>query len=256
MSYQFVHLDAYARVGSSATKGDRKRSANEIICEAERVPGFFEGHVENHLRPIILDGFVAPSVALAEAEYAAESTKDAKGRKLRKDAPIILAGVISCPPELEYRWKALRDDSVKFLKAHWGERLRSVVEHQDEEHSHIHYYVVPRANERALDLHPGFAAKKAAGSRKDTRSKIQNAAYREAMTNFQNEYQNSVGLWHGLSRLGPRLRRMTRSAWKAEKASLASNRAAFDAVKEITEAAQKKRMDAILPVTPPENYLP
>jgi hypothetical protein len=70
--------------------------------------------------------------------------------------------------------------------------------------------------ERFEVLHRGrsAAAKKALeGAKKGA----QNAAYREAMRKWQDEFSNAVALDFGLARLGPGRRRLTRGEWKAEK---------------------------------------
>lgn len=256
--YQFIHVEAYARTSSTANKkGERKRTAAEIVQEAERVPGHYERHVEQPLRPNLLHG-TTPSGALAEAEEAAEATRDAAGRKLRKDAPVLLAGVVSCDASNADRWESIKADSLAYLKQKWGDRLRSVVEHLDEAHPHMHFYVVPKAGERALDLHPGHAAKKAAGDRKSTKSGALNAAYCEAMEGFQREYHEAVGVWHGLARIGPQRRRLTRKGWQAEKKAAADRVAGFDAEAEVVAEVKARKLASVLPIgddsdgTPPD----
>lgn len=248
--YQFIHVEAYARQSSKANRKERKRSAAEIVGEAERAPGHYERHVREPKPPTILHG-VAPSAALAEAEEVAETVKDAQGRKLRKDAPILLAGVVSVDASNAERWPAIRDDSIRFLKGKYGDRLRSVVEHTDEAHPHLHFYVVPKAGERALDLHPGHAAKKAAGSRKDTPAGELNAAYCEAMTAFQVEYEAAVGVWHGLTRIGPQRRRLTRKGWQAEKKAADDRVAGFDAAAEVAKEVQARKLAEVAKLPTP-----
>lgn len=223
MGYQFIHIDGYARHGSQQCKKakngtesvSRKWSAREIAAEAERDIGACP-HVAEPQPPVLLYG-CSPSEAVDRAEAWAAKAIDAKGRKLRKDGLCLAAGVISLPSEMKDDWPRFREASLKWLKKQYGERLLCVIEHTDEAHPHLHFYAVPLDGERFEVLHKGraAAAKKAAeGAKKG----LQNAAYRQAMREWQDEFSNAVALDFGLARLGPKRRRLTRGEWKAEKA--------------------------------------
>ena len=52
------------------------------------------------------------------------------------------------PAEQAKDWPRFREATVAWLKQQYGERLRSVVEHTDEAHPHLHFYAVPLPGER------------------------------------------------------------------------------------------------------------
>lgn len=215
MSYQFLHIEGYAREGSQQGKGSRKWSAREIAAEAMREPDACP-HVEEPQPPTVLHG-CTPAEAAKLAHDWADGSKDAKGRKLRRDGLCLLAGVVSLPAEQAEDWPRFRAATVAWLRAQYGERLRCVVEHTDEAHPHLHFYAVPLPGERFEVLHPGrlAAAKKA---QQGAKKGAQNAAYKAAMVAWQDDFAASVAANFGLARLGPGRRRLTRKAWQAEQA--------------------------------------
>ena len=119
------------------------------------------------------------------------------------------------PAEQRQDWPRFREATVAWLREQYGERLRSVVEHTDEAHPHLHFYAVPLPGERFEVLHPGrqAAAKKA---QQGAKKGAQNAAYKAAMVGWQDDFQNAVAAHFALTRRGPGKRRLTRGAWKAE----------------------------------------
>ena len=141
MGYQFLHLEAYARTGSKQHGQPRKWSAREIAAEAMREPDACP-HVEQPKPPKLLHG-CTPAQAAKLAHDWADSSKDAKGRKLRADGLALAAGVVSLPAEQRQDWPRFREATVAWLRQQYGERLRSVVEHTDEKHPHLHFYAVP-----------------------------------------------------------------------------------------------------------------
>lgn len=215
MAYQFLHIEAYAREGSQQGKGPRKWSLREIAEEAERYPDACP-HVAQPQRPEVLYG-CTPIEAAAMAEEWASAAKDAKGRKLRRDGLAMLAGVVSLPAEQRHDWPRFREATVAWLKQQYGERLRSVVEHTDEAHPHLHFYAVPLPGERFEVLHRGRAAA-AKKAQQGAKKGAQNAAYKQAMMRWQDDFSAAVAANFGLARLGPGRRRLTRKAWQAEQA--------------------------------------
>ena len=213
MGYQFLHLEAYARTGSKQHGQPRKWSAREIAAEAMREPDACP-HVEQPKPPKLLHG-CTPAEAAKLAHDWADSSKDAKGRKLRADGLALAAGVVSLPSEQRQDWPRFREATVAWLRQQYGERLRSVVEHTDEKHPHLHFYAVPLPGERFEVLHPGrqAAAKKA---QEGAKKGAQNAAYKQAMVGWQDDFQRAVAAHFALTRRGPGKRRLTRGAWKAE----------------------------------------
>ncbi|WP_208942077.1 plasmid recombination protein [Paracidovorax avenae] len=223
MGYQFIHIEAYAREGSQQSKTDKKtgetsktkkHSAADIAGEAERKKGHCD-HVAEPKVPNLLYG-VTPSEAVAEATAWAENEKDAQGRKLRKDALCMLAGVVSIGNESADFWDEHKQRTISWLKHKYGDRLKSVIEHTDEEHPHLHFYCVAKAGERFEVLHDGYKAaaeEKRAGELKGR----QNAAYIKAMQALQDSFYMSVASKIGLARLGPKVQRLKRGEWKAQK---------------------------------------
>lgn len=212
MGYQFIHLSGFARVAGAGKAGGH--TIFSIAGEAERRPGECP-HVPVPQPPTLIFG-VMPAEAAVMAQKWAEESKDAVGRGIRKDGLCLAAGVISWPADRpEPEWAAYRDNTLKWLQKQYDDRLKSVVEHRDEAHKHIHYFVVPRPGEKFDVLHPGRAAAaqaKAAGLKKGEQNKV----YKEAMRAWQADFHREVSQGHGLTRLGPRRRRLTRAEWKAE----------------------------------------
>lgn len=213
MGYQFLHLEAYARTGSKQHGQPRKWSAREIAAEAMREPEACP-HIAKPKPPKVLYG-CSPIEAAKLAQEWADSSKDAKGRKLRADGLALAAGVVSLSAEQRQDWPRFREATVAWLRQQYGERLRCVVEHTDEAHPHLHFYAVPLQGERFESVHPGrlAAAEKAhQGAKKGA----QNAAYKQAMVAWQDGFQRAVAAHFALTRRGPGKRRLTRGAWKAE----------------------------------------
>lgn len=244
MGYQFLHIEGYARVGSQQSKNgkktERKWSAQDIADEAERLPSACP-HVVKSQPPKLLHG-VMPSFAVKLAEQWAEGTKDGQGRKLRKDGLCLAAGVISMPNEYGEDWPRFREASLHWLKQQYGERLRSVVEHMDEAHPHLHFYAVPLTGERFETLHRGRQAASDAKARGQAKGE-QNEAYKDAMRGWQDDFGNQVASNFGLARLGPAKRRLSRGAWQAEKKqakSLANTRIKHSAIALKPEEVKRK----------------
>lgn len=221
MGSQFIHADSYGR---QAGKG--KRSGNtidSIAGEAEREPGQCY-HVANPQKPIILFG-ESFREAGEEAKKWAEGMKDARGHALRKDALCMVAGVVSVPDDLK-DWDAYKADALKWLKAKYGECLKSVIEHTDESHRHLHFAVVSKVGERFETIHQGYAAQRGAdpkrGDRKRTAEQKADGrrqgihAYQIAMRDYQKEFYEAVSIKHGLTKIGPGRRRLSRGEWKQE----------------------------------------
>ena len=222
--FQFVHVECYGRQAGKGKAGGR--TIGDVVAEAEREVGACP-HVNRPEPPTLLHG-VMPSEASRIAEERAAGAVDAKRRKLRKDALVMLAGVASFPatmdeckadPEKMAAYQAWRSDTIAWAKAEYGDALKSVVEHTDEKHPHLHWYVVPElGNDGRMSvdsIHPGrkaAAESKAQGAVKGE----QNRAYKQAMREFQNRYFAAVGMRHGQTRLGPGRRRLSRAQWKAE----------------------------------------
>ena len=217
MSYQFIHIESYARVGSNQKGKSTKWNIHQIAGEAMRNDEDCK-HVEHPQEPTVLFGVDAYAAADMAQKWA-ETSSDASGRKLRKDGSCLLAGVISFPEDrTEADWKAFRDDSIKYLKEKYGENLKSVIEHRDEAFKHIHFYSVPKPGQKFEDIHDG---KKAVLEAKKGNSKIlkgdQNRVYIQAMKEFQEDFYKEVAIKHGMTKTGPKRERLPREQWKARK---------------------------------------
>lgn len=215
--YQFGHVEGYARKGGVKTDAKTKTKSTvmsgwDIVDEAERKEGATP-HIEKPQPPILLFG-VMPSVAMKEAAEWAEQAKDASGRKLRVDGLCLSAGVISFPAEKE-GWPEYRDLTLERLKKKHGDRLRSAVEHTDEAYPHFHYYVVPKVGQRFDSIHEGYRAANEAKA-KGLKKGEQNAAFKGAMREWQDDLHATCGVQFGLSRTGPRRQRLTREQWKEQ----------------------------------------
>lgn len=227
MSYQFIHFDTYARKGIEYTRTIKrtdgssyevktsKRNLQEILEEQARVEGACP-HVEHPSKPGLLFG-VPPMEVLAIAEKWAENTRDSRGYKLKSDASVCVVGVASLPREMEDDFPKFAEDTLTWLKEKYGDRLKSVVVHTDEDHPHLHFCVVPKEGEKFEDIHEGTKAKNLAKRNKE-KGKAQNLAYINAMREIQNDFHNKVGIQNGLTRLGPGRRRLSRAGWQAERA--------------------------------------
>lgn len=244
--YQFVHVESYSRTAPKAAESKNKktgqasgkagRSVSWVVNEAIRDAGSIP-HIEAPQSPIYLHGEPLEQLE-ATCESWASSMTDARGRKLRKDALCLAAGVVSAPNDIDPQaWEAFKRDSLAWLKNKYGDSLRTVIEHVDESHPHLHFYCVPQHGQRFETVHEGKAAvaeSKALGQAKG----LQNQAYKRAMRQFQDEFFEGVGIEHGFTRLGPGKRRLTREEWKQEQHQAAYASAAIGKAKAMTFEAE------------------
>lgn len=224
MAFQFLHIDTVARaVPKKATA--KRWSLRDVLAEAGRETAACP-HIEAPRPPRHLFGLTLPDVERATLRQA-EEARDAKGRKLRKDAPVMLAGVLSYPvatADMDERaraaYAAWETRSLRWLSGRYGNTLASVVCHEDEAYPHLHFFIVPHlTGGKSLDfeaVHPGIAAREA--EKRDGKSaKEANRAYCDAMRGLQDDFHNHVGVFHGHLREGPRRRRLSRGAYMAER---------------------------------------
>lgn len=228
---QFIHIEVYAETLSAKavnrrttinSKGNQNSgtksllNVRQVIAEAKREVGACP-HVTNPQTPLNVYG-----IDLDEVERMAVNSKDGqtdtKGRKLRNDTPLLLAGVTSYPRD-EYEqypenFEAWLNGAVDWLKGHYGDNLKNVTLHRDEHNPHIHFYAVS-PDGRAKHLHAGYKAESIANA-KDSKEK--SLAYIEGMRQFQDSYYLEVSAKHGMLRDGPKKRRTSRAVYKAEKA--------------------------------------
>jgi len=220
---QFLHVDTVAR--SVPKKATTKRWAlSDVLAEASRVDDACP-HIEKPQTPTRLYG-VPLSMVESAALRRADAARDAKGRRLRKDAPVMIAGVVSYPVRVTALDEATRIDlatweqrTTGWLRKRFGDGLASVVRHTDEAFPHLHFFVVPDLTDAmSLNLeaiHPGIAARESA-KRAGKSSKDANRLYCDAMRALQNDFHEAVGIFHGHLRQGPRRRRLSRGAYLSE----------------------------------------
>ncbi|NJM81228.1 MAG: hypothetical protein HC844_00955 [Tabrizicola sp.] len=117
--------------------------------------------------------------------------------------------------------------NVAFFRALYGERLVSVVQHLDEEHPHLHAFILPSGDRNcsARDLNPAWTAKveaeaaaKSQGLDAKAAVKLGNAAYKDRARALQDQYYHEVSLAAGLTRDGPKRQCQSRAQWQARKA--------------------------------------
>ena len=212
MKSQFMHVELYSReepakktINKSKNinhKSDvRTTTVNGVLSEMKREEGF-TSHLEAIAAPEVLYGSINAlerSIERYEAEYKT-TDKNGKEKKLRKDACILLAGVVSLDRADEEIWEEYKTKSIEYLKNKYGENLKCVVEHTDETNPHFHFYVVGNQKQDLNLLHDGkLAVSKLA---KEDKKKLHQTAYTEAMIKFQDDFYTKVSNKFGLSRTG------------------------------------------------------
>lgn len=203
---QFLRVESYGRSSPKKAKAGFCQNIQDVIDEAIREIDSIP-HVLNPLPPVLLHGRPLDQVVGVCEEWASSMT-DAKGRALRKDALCLLAGVVTAPAGFQ-DWPAFRDESIAFLKKKYGDALECVVEHIDEDHPHIHFYVVPRPGQRFETVHDGRAASDAVKGEKMRASK--EVAYNAAMVGFQDRFHADVASRFDFARIGPGAPRVSRA---------------------------------------------
>lgn len=228
--FQFAHVQwsgkkgaprksqRWSTKGSHGTQRSSGWSAKDILAEAARLDGHCE-HVANPLIPKLIYGAPLAEVEAICDTWAASIKVEVKNkdgtihhRKMRSDAPILASGVISFPKDRIDEWPEFRDNAVKKLQEKHGVRLRSVVEHLDESHPHIHFYLVPKPGEDFGVVHDGYAASRTA--RSEPGNKIR-SAFKDAMKKWQDWVHQAIAEPFGLSRIGPARARLDNDEWKA-----------------------------------------
>lgn len=211
MKSQFLHVELYSREEPAKKIANKKNrnhksdvrttNVNGVLSEMKRSEGF-TSHLEAIAAPEVLYGSIDDlerSIERYEAEFKTKD-KNGKEKKLRKDACILLAGVISLDREDEDIWNEYKTKSIEYLKNKYGENLKCVIEHTDETNPHIHFYVVGNKDQDINLLHDGKLA--VSKLEKEDKKKLHNSSYTEAMINFQDDFYTQVSNKFGLSRTG------------------------------------------------------
>jgi hypothetical protein len=238
MAHQFFHVETY---GLHA----RHKLANAagVIAEVERKPTH-SLHVKAP-RPVKLLLGCNPSDLLAELQLAASQAKDRAGkRKLPKDAQILLAGIVSMPMKTSQllaaheafvaggkkdkpealrtydRWQRL---TLEFLRTQYGDGLRSVALHYDENYPHVHFFAANKLTNGTLNLDGldvAADAERTLGLDRKTRNAAGAARRKvraQALVKLQDKYYEAVSKPMGWLRSGPKLGRMTRQQYLRQK---------------------------------------
>ncbi|NAZ92251.1 plasmid recombination protein [Vibrio toranzoniae] len=212
--YQFLHYETYS-INSTKKSKSFLSVAREFMRHPNAIP-----HVEKPLQPQVLFGVDAYEVERIARERAAIA-KDAMGRKLRKDAQVVLSAVASAPNDMPKEdlvsWTR---QTIKWFKKKYGDNFISCILHVDESHPHLHLTVViPETTEKGKanlkHLHEPIRA------RQDTDGgrKAKSIAYKEAYRALQDEYHCAVSSNFGMLRLGAHKQRLTRAEYNAQKAA-------------------------------------
>lgn len=256
MKSQFMHVELYSReepakktINKSKNinhKSDvRTTTVNGVLSEMKREEGF-TSHLETIAAPEVLYGSIDAlerSIERYEAEFKT-TDKNGKEKKLRKDACILLAGVVSLDRADEEIWDEYKTKAIEYLKNKYGENLKCVVEHTDETNPHFHFYVVGNKDQDLNLLHDGkLAVSKLA---KEDKKKLHQTAYTEAMIKFQDDFYVQVSNKFGLSRTGeePRERYKSRPDYLRFKKRQETALNILDNLEEFEEKELKKAKQA------------
>jgi len=242
-------------------------SALDLLMEALRKDGHMP-HVKAPKPPGILYAFSDeirddPLKVADLAEAWADSRKAVTGRAHQRNSPVLAGVVISLPKEMLDEWPAFRDASLQWLKEKYGERLKLVIEHLDEENPHFHAYLIANHgidkdgvpfSEDFGAVHEGYA-----GSRSTRREAIKKngnssgaktgKAFVDAMKEYQDKFQHDVARHFNLARLGPQMKKLThaeavrqRDIRKAEEARLEAEKMKEKAFEEVRAAMEARRL--------------
>lgn len=214
----------------------------DILAEARRSPESCL-HVAAPRPPVLVTGCDLEELGRRHDVLlgaARETLANGRQRAVRTDTSSLFTCVLSHPatpdecradPATMRAVKAWARDSATWLRRDLEARggvLETVVMHVDESYVHLHAYGLHPSG-HADRLHPGKVAKRDAvaaardaGHDKKAANAIGDKAYVEAMRTWQDSYSRDVGLPHGLTRLGPARRRLSRAEWKAEQAAAKS----------------------------------
>lgn len=231
----FANIRTFSRSGNKAGQ-----SVDQVLGEAERDPQY-SSHVDQPKPPELIFGVTVDEVRQAHAALLVKrKTKvrvkgEVKERAIRKDRHTLAGCVMSYPVPREQvlsdadewqRYLQWRKLNLKWLKKLWGENLKSVIQHSDEPYLHLHALGLPESDAGcdARTMNPAYMMKrrvleqeKAVGKSNKEALKIANRAYRAEGRKLQDGYQTAVGIPSGLTRFGPRRRRLTRAQWHEEK---------------------------------------
>ncbi|MBD0864697.1 MAG: hypothetical protein GDA36_03350 [Rhodobacteraceae bacterium] len=233
---QFMHLQSFSRKANGGGQ-----SVQQVLDETERKPEYCE-HVDGPQPPVVVYGIGVDEVRslhddMVEKGGVKVTLKSGRQvrRGIRKDRHTLMTAVASHPLPTKLvksddaarkayeNWRGL---NLKWLKSLFGDRLVSVIEHWDEQHPHIHAYILPLDDPScsARRLNPAWQSKeeamekaRAAGNNDKAALKLGNAAYRATAREMQDDYYENVSIPSSLTRTEPKRERLSRGQWKARK---------------------------------------
>lgn len=237
MTYQFIHYETY-----------NEQDAQDVINENMRVPGFCP-HVDNPKPPKILYGSaegLGESLKKMRAETKRRVTQKTRSgqirtieRAIRDNENICLFGVISFGREWTEKNPRLSKEciqaSIEKLKLKYGDQLKAVIFHDDEEHPHLHFLVVPNDLDISNVCDATAAEKKFDISKKKETKKQREQIRLHAMQSYQMEWHQEIFGEFGLMKEGPKRRRMTRVEYLAEKETMLDVAKSNQAVRDMTK---------------------
>ncbi|KNC31019.1 hypothetical protein FF38_07703, partial [Lucilia cuprina] len=178
----------------------KETHAKGVISEARRDHGF-TSHIEHVEAPKLLYGTDLNQLEQLVDHYSENAfiyDKNNKKKKLRADASVLLGGVISLDRKDIDQWEDYKKDSINYLKSKYKDNLKTIIEHTDEAHPHIHFYVIAPVGQLINNLHEG---KNAVLEAKKNKHKNQQSEYIKAMTKFQDDFYERVSKKYGFSRI-------------------------------------------------------
>jgi len=222
MGYQFIHYETYSA-----------SDARKEIGEGTRQPGFCP-HVQNPQPPTVLYGStdgLADKIDAAKASTKRLITQKTRSgqvktfeRPLRDTEHLVLFGIASWERTWSEKNPRLYEESkkktVEKLKRDFGDQLQAVLFHDDEEQPHLHFWVLANGCDIA-NVCPAFAAEKKLDKSRDKSTGKERAAVRlQALKEFQLDWNREVFASAGLTKDGPKRRRLSRVEYMAEKETL------------------------------------
>lgn len=202
----------------------QKKNVAHVLAEAIRKPDHCL-HVAEPSPPQFLfgtrEGYEAMMAeVLGGCETVKRMRKNRNGvekpQAIRGIEAVILAGIASFPdemskiePELFETWKR---KTIEFLQAEYGDKLRAVLLHTDENNPHLHFFVIPDG----LDVSRVFEPHKFRRDNPNLSKKAQKHGEVDILRKQLDRYAEQVGFYTGLARFGPRSRNLQRGEWKRE----------------------------------------
>ncbi len=218
MPTQFIHVNTYG-FNASVNRKKECRTLSGVFGELMRTPSYSK-HVKEPGSVDVLYGS-QPADEYKRIKRSFEAYRMPSGRRMRSDALAAIVGVSSWPvpiatvrdnPEEMRRFTEWQKRDLAFLKATYGDNLRFVVQHSDEQFPHHHWCVATDEFSELLDLHPGHKARRAA-LKEGKPCREANEAYKQAMHEFQLLYHDVVAEHLDLDHVGPQRKRFSRAAY-------------------------------------------